>query len=142
MAIEKEVMDFFQNHLEYTDEERALFANNPRNELVITKAAELMNKTIVAEVIESRGCNSQHKTGDKFYFDGAGNLITKLNPSRLCIFALQPLSAQIFGLHELFYAGIDNPKAAFNIAGCSDVGVQCGGWGHISMEVRMEDRKK
>ena len=94
------------------------------------------------EVISSKGCNSQHKVGDKFYFDGSGNLITKLNPKRICIFALQPITAQIFALHELFYAGIDNPKSLFNLAGCSDVGLQCGGWGNIVMEVTMEDRKK
>ena len=29
-----------------------------------------MNKTIVAEVIESHGCDRGHKAGDKFYFNG------------------------------------------------------------------------
>ncbi len=54
---------------------------------------------------------------------------------------LQPLGGLIYGLHELFYSGIENPKATFSRAGCFDVGVRCGGWGHIVMEIRMEDRK-
>jgi len=141
MAIKKDIMDFFQKHLGYTDGERVLFEENPRNEMVLSRAVELMNKTIIAEIVESKGCNSRHKVGDKIYFDGAGNLLSKMSPARICIFALQPLAAQIFGLHELFYAGIDNPKTAFNGCGCFDVGVQCGGWGHICMEVRMENRK-
>ena len=77
-----------KHHFGYTDEEFKLFRSNPRNLEILQKAAELMGKTIVAGVVESHGCNSQHKVGDKFYFDGAGNLLTKLNPKKnlyLCI---------------------------------------------------------
>jgi len=38
-------------------------------------------KLNITRVVDSKGCNSQHKVGDKFYFDGAGNLLTKLSPS-------------------------------------------------------------
>ena len=41
-----------------------------------------MRKTIVAEVLELHGGNSQYKVGDKFYFGGAGNLITELCPKK------------------------------------------------------------
>jgi len=140
MSDQKQVLDFYQQHLGYNDEEMKLFTDDPKNLKVLSRSPGLLNKTIVVEIIESQNCNSHHKAGDKFYFDGAGNLITKMNPKRLCIFALQPLGAMIYGLHELFYSGIDNPKAAFNRAGCVDVGVKCGGWGHIVMEIRMEDR--
>ena len=109
MKVDESVWKIFQGHLGYSDEEMKAFRENPRNEEVLTKGVALMNKTIVAEIVESHGCNSGHREGDQFYFDGAGNLITKLNPKRLCIFALQPIGALIYGLHELFYAGIDNP---------------------------------
>ena len=101
-----------------------------------------MNKTLVAEVVESQGCNSRHKKGDKLYFDGAGNLITKLAPKRICIYALSSMAKLIFASNELFYAGIDPNEMRFKRVGCFDVGVQCGGWGHIVMEMRVEDRKK
>jgi uncharacterized repeat protein (TIGR04076 family) len=101
-----------------------------------------MNKTIIAKVVESHGCNSQHKVGDKFYFDGAGNLLTKLSPSRICIYALNSIAQLIFASNELFYAGMDPNEMRFKRAGCFDVGVQCGGWGHIVMELSVEDRKK
>lgn len=77
MKITEEMWKLFQEHLGYTDEEMKLFRKNPRNEDVLAKAPALMNKTIIAEIVETHGCNSQHKVGDKFYFDGAGNLITK-----------------------------------------------------------------
>ena len=141
MSTQDQMLNLFQQHLGYDDEEMALFKEDPKNLKVLSRSPALMEKTIVVEIVESHGCNSHHKPGDTFYFDGAGNLITKLNPKRLCIFALQPLAGMIYGLHELFYAGIDNPRAVFSRAGCFDVGVKCGGWGHIVMEVRMEDRQ-
>ena len=47
-----------------------------------------MEKTIVIEVVDANGCTSGHKAGDRFYFDGSGNLLTKLCPSRICFGAL------------------------------------------------------
>ena len=126
--MKNEIFEMMEKHLGYTDEEVKLFRENPRNADVLSKTPDLMNKTIVIEVIESTGCNSQHKVGDKFYFDGAGNLITKMNPKRVCCFALQSMGGLIFGAHELFYAGVDPNKMRFKRTGCPDVGINCGGW--------------
>ena len=131
-----------QAHLGYTDEELKLFRENPRNSDVLSKVGAVMNKTIIIEVVESHGCNSQHKVGDRIYFDGAGNLITKMCPKRICCFALEPITKLIFGAGELFYAGVDPNEMRFKRTGCFDVGVKCGGWGKIVMEIKVEDRKK
>ena len=130
-----------QNHFGYTDEEMKMFRENPRNTDVLAKGPALMNKTIVVEVVESHGCNSQHKVGDKLYFDGAGNLLTKLCPKRICIYALAAVEKLVFASNELFYAGADPNEMRFRRVGCFDVGVRCGGWGHIVLELSMEDRK-
>jgi uncharacterized repeat protein (TIGR04076 family) len=137
----QEIWAPIQRHMDYTDEEMKLFKQNPRNVDVFEKAPALMNKTIVAEVIDSHGCNSQHKAGDKLYFDGAGNLITKMAPKRICVYALSAISKLIFASNELFYAGVDPNEMRFKRIGCFDVGVQCGGWGHIVLELKVEDRK-
>ena len=142
MKIDENAWKMFQQHLGYTDEDMAKFRADPRNEEVLAKAPELMNKTIVAEVVESHGCNSQHKVGDKFYLDGAGNLISKLCPKRMCLYAVSALKPAVFAVNELFYAGVDPNRLRFNRTGCSDVGVECGGWGRIVMAIRVEDRKK
>jgi len=141
MKMNEEIWKSFQKHLGYTDEEMKKFRANPRNEDVLSKAPALMDKTIIVEVAESHGCNSQHKVGDKFYFDGAGNLITKLCPKTICVYALSSIAPLIFTSNELFYAGVDPNEMRFKRTGCFDVGVQCGGWGHIVMELRVEDRK-
>ena len=142
MKIDEGMWTIIQERLGYTDEEMEVFKQNPRNEDVLSKAPALMNKTIIIEVVESHGCNSEHKVGDKFYFDGAGNLITKLCPKRICVYALSAAANLIFASNELFYAGVDPNEMRFKRTGCFDVGVQCGGWGHIVMELKVEDRKK
>jgi uncharacterized repeat protein (TIGR04076 family) len=142
MKMNEETWKVFQDHLGYTNEEMKLFRTNPRNIDILSKTPALMNKTIIAEVVESHGCNSQHKVGEKFYFDGAGNLMTKLCPKKICIYALNSIMPLIFTSNELLYAGADPNEMRFKRAGCFDVGVQCGGWGRIVMELRVEERKK
>ena len=142
MGVDESFWQFMKKHLGYNNEEMKKFRENPRNADVLAKAPELMNKTIVVEVVESKGCNSQHKVGDKFIFDGAGNLLTKKNPKRICIYALAPITQAIFAINELVYAGVDPNKIRFKRAGGFDVGVDCGGWGHIIMEVKVEEKQK
>ncbi len=142
MSVGDQTWQFMQQHLGYSDEEMKLFRENPRNEEVLAKAPEMMNKTIVAEVVESHGCASGHRKGDKIYFDGAGNLLSKMNPKRVCIFALTNIVPGVFAAGELMYAGVDPNKMVFNRASCFDVGVRCGGWGQIVMELTVEDRRK
>ena len=141
MKVSESQWKLMQEHLGYTDKEMKAFRRNPRNADVLSKGAALMNKTIVAEVIESNGCNSHHRVGDRFYFDGAGNLISGLCPKRMCIYALAALAPLVFTSNELFYAGVDPNEMRFKRTGCFDVGVQCGGWGHIVLELRVEERQ-
>ncbi|MFC2088917.1 hypothetical protein ACFLSX_04885 [Calditrichota bacterium] len=129
-----------EKHLGYNKEEMRLFKKNPRNNDVLDKVPELMNKTIISEVVDSKGCNSQHKVGDKFYFDGAGNLLTKLCPKKICAYALSAAAPLIFTANELIYAGVDPNDIRFKRVGCFDVGLECGGWGRVVMEIKVEDR--
>jgi uncharacterized repeat protein (TIGR04076 family) len=143
MKLDERIWQGVQQQLGYNDEEMKKFRENPRNEDVLSKTAVMLNKTIVAEIIESHGCDSGHKVGDKIYFDGRGiSLLTKLGPSRICIFALHSVALAMPALAELLYAGIDPNEMRFKRFGCPDVGVKCGGWGHIVMELSIEDRDK
>lgn len=141
MKIE-EMGKVMQSHLGYTDEEARLFMENPRNADILSKGEALMKRTIILEVVESHGCASQHKIGDRFHFDGAGNLLTSMGPKRICCYALESVTRLIFGAQELFYAGCDPNEMRFKRTSCFDVGVKCGGWGQIVMEIKIEDRGK
>lgn len=131
---------YMKERLGYTDEEMKRFRENPRNEDVLSKAPALLQKTVVLTVVESHGCNSGHKAGDRFLFDGAGNLLTRQCPSKVCIYALNAASSLIYASSELFYAGIDPNEMRFKRAACIDVGLQCGGWGRIVLELGVRER--
>ena len=133
---------FMKQRLGYSNEEMKTFQENVRNQDVVSKAPMLANKTIIAEVVDSHGCNSEHKLGDKFYFDGLGNLITELCPKRVCIHALHAITPQVFAATELIYAEINPNEMRFKRAACFDVGLECGGFGRIVLEVRTEERKQ
>jgi len=128
-----------QRHLKYSKEELELFKNNPRNEAVVDLGRDLQEKRIIIEVVESHGC-SQHQVGDKFIFDGAGNLLARHNPEKICIFVLNAATGLIFAASELFYAGVNPNEMKFRRSGCFDVGVQCGGWGKVVVELSMIEK--
>jgi len=136
-----QVWDLMKSHLGYSDEELELFKKNPRNARVMATALDMRQKTIVFEVVESHGCNSRHAVGTRFYFSGDGNLLTKMAPSMVCAYAMPIMSQAIFGIQELWYAGVDPNALCFRRAGCFDVGIRCGGWGHIVLEVKVMDRQ-
>jgi uncharacterized repeat protein (TIGR04076 family) len=142
MKADEALWGSIQKHFSYSDEEMKIFMDNPRNQDVLAKASLFANKTIIFEVVESHGCNSQHKAGDRICFDGAGNLLTKLSPGRICIYALNAAAGLIFAAGELLMAGVDPNEMRFKRTGCFDVGVKCGGWGRIVMECRVEEHRK
>ena len=51
MKVNEDAWKFIQQHLGYTDEELELFRSNPKNTDIVSKAPDLMNKTIFAEVV-------------------------------------------------------------------------------------------
>jgi uncharacterized repeat protein (TIGR04076 family) len=132
---------YMKRRLGYSDEEMKRFKDDPKNEGRLERAPELLKKMIIAEVVNSHGCNSQHKEGDRFIFDGAGNLLTEKSPEKICIFALNAITPQIFAANELVHAGVNPNEMRFNRASCFDVGLACGGWGQIVMDISVEDRE-
>ncbi|RJQ74588.1 MAG: hypothetical protein C4519_16410 [Desulfobacteraceae bacterium] len=142
MELDQNVWDFVQKHLKFSDEEMGKFKKDPRNKDVLSKAFGLLDKQIILEVVDSHGCNSHHLVGDKFYFDGFGNLLTELCPKRVCGYSLTSALMMVFCASEMLLAGSDPNQIRFKRAGCFDVGLECGGWGRIVLELRVEDKKR
>lgn len=139
-AIPDQVWDALQRHLGYDDDEMEVFRADPRNARILAHVPEMASKTIVFEVIESRGCNAGHVTGTRLYFSAAGTLISKMAPSKVCAFALPAMAQAIYGVQELIYAGSDPNSLCFKRGGCFDVGLRCGGWGRIVFEASVIER--
>lgn len=142
MGIDERMWKIVQKRLGYSVEELQVFKQNPRNVDVLTKSAELINKTLILEVVESHGRNTRHKVGDKFFLDGAGNLLTDRCPPKLCTYALHSALLMVFAANEMIFAGVDPNELRFNRANCFDVGLQCGGWGKIVLELSVQENAR
>ena len=140
VKVDEIVLQIIQKRLGYNKEEFELFKSNPRNIELIARYKELSKNNIVLKVVESKGCNSNHKVGDKFYFDYAGNILTDLCPSKICGYSLNSALMMVFAANEMIFAGVDPNKIRFKRASCFDVGIECGGVGRIVLELSIEDK--
>jgi len=132
------VSKLLKKRLGYTDEEMDKFKENPRNMEIVSKVPKLMKKKLVLEVVESHGCNSRHGVGDRFVFDAFGNLDTRQCPDQVCLFLIGNAQPLIYAGMELLLAGADPNRMGFNKMGCVDVGLECGGWGKVVVELKAE----
>jgi hypothetical protein len=90
---------------------------------------------MIAHTRLNDGNRKNLRRGDTLCFDGAGNLITKRSPRRICIYALQAAAGLVFAAGELLIAGVDPNEMRFRRTGCFDASVKCGGWGWIILEL-------
>lgn len=136
------IMKILKRRLGYTDGEMEIFKKRKRNLEIAANASELMKKRLVLKVVESHGCNSQHKMGDRFIFDTFGNLDTRQCPDQVCLFLLGNAQHLVYSGMELLLAGADPNKMGFNRTSCVDVGLECGGWGRVVLEIGAEDKEE
>lgn len=135
---EERLLKILKKRFRYNDDDFERFKENPRN-LDLVRRSEEFNKTrFILEVVESKGCNSNHRVGDKFYFDFAGNILTDLCPPKICGYSLSSAMMMIYTANEMLYAGMDPNEIRFKRASCFDVGIECGGWGRIVLELKIE----
>lgn len=139
MPLDERIIKIIQKRFRYTDEQLKQFLANPRNEEVMQKIGAVLKKVFVLTVIESNGCNTNHKVGDKIYLDGCGNILTKHCPEKICTYALHNAILMIFAANEFLYNDLDPNKIKFNRCSCFDVGVSCGGLGKVVLELNVVD---
>lgn len=142
MAFDGQLLKLVKKWLNYDDDQLAMFSKNERNEEVFQKSNEIGNTILVLTVVESHGCNSQHKIGDRIYLDGAGNLLTKYSPAKICTYALHNAILMLFAANEFIYSGISPMDIKFRRCSCFDVGVSCGGLGRIVLELTVMDMQE
>ena len=116
---------------------------DPRARHIQRLSAAASQYTIVAEVIQSRHCNSGHKIGDKFFLDVDGNFISKLCPKRMCIYAISQLVVPVALINERLSEGLDPNEFHFmRKLRCPDVGIECSGYGQIMLQVTVIPRDR
>jgi len=134
----EEIWRRFQKHMGYTDEEMKVFRSDPEKVKMVTQTPDFVKRRIIAEVIDSQGCHSQHKVGDRFVMTAGGQLITEECPKRMCMFTLGPVSNVLPAIFERLITKSDPNGERFSIVQCTDVGLDKGGWGKILMKVYVE----
>lgn len=139
--MEKEqLIQIIQKRLRLDDKAFQVIRDTPKFQRLFDNAIAGSRYRLVAEVIESVGCHSGHLVGQKLVFDSSGNLLTRESPERVCAFLLPNLAMLINAFFENLINGRDPNEVMFNRTGCSDVGPECGGWGHVVLEVRAVPR--
>ena len=78
----------FQKHLRYTDEELDVFKADSKRSAAAKKlfSPAILKKDLIVEVVESHGCSTGLKPGDKLFFgDTAAALMEKSEVSLLFV---------------------------------------------------------
>lgn len=106
----------------------------------LSEAAPLYS--IVAEVVEASHCNSGHKVGQRLILDVDGSFISKLCPSRMCVYLLSQLTIPVALINERLSEGLEpNAFHFMRYVRCPDVGVECLGYGEVKLKVEVVPRE-
>jgi len=132
------IWKLFQSHMEYTDQEMEVFQSDPLKVKVVTETPEFVTCRVIAEVIESHGCHSKHRVGDRFVMTAGGQLIADECPKGMCVSAVAEISKVLPAIYERLINKTDPKFERVDIIHCPDVGLDKGGWGKILMKVYVE----
>ena len=134
----KQLLDLFKTQQQYSDEEMARIAENPKFMQVLSRAPQLLATRFSFEIEEAHGCVVQHQSGQVICINGDGSLDSQAGPAKTCIYLLHALTPLVCAAQEFIYAGLDPNNLKFTKIGCFDVGAKCGGFGHVSMRFRAQ----
>jgi len=130
--------DLFRQQMGYSEEELVQFRADPRRAYVMQHAGRLDAWILVAEVIASHGCAAGHQVGQRFYFSPHGLYLTTRGPATLCLQIPVAAAPAVAVMQERIISGLSPEPYLFNHVGCVDVGLACGGWGHVALRLYAE----
>ena len=144
MTEENKYLQRFARRVGYTPEELEQFGpGDPRLRQIEGLSQAAGKYSIEAKIVSAKNCNSGYQEGDAFILDVDGNFITKLCPTRLCVYAMSQLMVPVALINERLSEGLDPNQFHFmHQVRCPDVGVECAGYGEIMMQVRVVPRVK
>ena len=131
----------FQKHMGYSDEELNALKNNPKKSEYVQQlcSPEVLDKYLVAEIVESHGCVRGMKPGDRIYFKG----MSLLDPERSdpwCPY-IANLNWWVRDVFDLYKEGLDPNSLYVNYSGCMDVGPE-NGLGRVAYKVFVVDKSE
>jgi len=132
----------FANKVGYSPEDLEHFSDEDSRVRHIERMSEAARQySIQATVVSARHCNSGYRVGDTFLLDADGNILTKFAPKKLCVYAMAQLVVPVALINERLSQGLDpNAFHFMHRVRCPDVGVECGGYGEVTLEVKAVPR--
>lgn len=141
---EEQFFQRFKEHHLFTDEEfkRWLTPDKIKAELKFS-SEENKNRTLVLEVVYSKGCIAGLRSGDKLYLRG-GTFIDVSRSSPWCAYALSFATAQLgLGFQNLVFNDVDPREGMYvKYLSCGDCGPEFGGWGKIIYKIYTIEEKE
>jgi len=140
----KDVIKRYADRVGYTELERKLFEDGGHRIRQVKRLfAAAPRFSIQAKVMESRHCNSGHTQGQTFLLDVDGNFITKHCPKRMCVYLVSQLVVPVALINERLSEGLDpNDFHFMRQVRCTDVGVECMGYGEVKLGIEVIPRKR
>jgi len=126
----------------YTEKDLEKFKDGGHRTRQVTKLSEAAAQySIQATVIDARHCNTGHKPGQTFILDVDGNFITKRCPNKMCAYLISQMIIPIALINERLSEGLDpNPFHFMRVVHCLDAGVDCQGYGQVTIEIKVIPR--
>jgi|GEM_PF-258955 hypothetical protein len=141
---ENKIFRRYADRVGYRDAEREqIQEGDPRLRQIRQLARAAARYSIAAVVVKARHCNSGYRVGDRFILDVDGNFLTKLCPPRLCVYLISQVPLPVALINERLGEGLDPNQFHFmHQVRCLDVGVDCGGYGEVLLEITVVPRIK
>lgn len=134
----KEFRNQMKEQFGWTDEQIDNYVLTSPKKLKMIKeynSGRLREYKIIAEVIKSENCAEKLKKGDKFVFTSTGRPLPEETTAPLCLWALAPVLPFTYMVWDRINEGLDPNGMVFDHFKCYDVGVECGGYGQVSLKV-------
>lgn len=143
MEKEEEILKRYGERVGYNEADLENFKGGGHRLRHIRQLSRAARKyTIEAEVVKARHCNTGYKLGGKFIMDVDGNFISKLCPKRMCVYLVSQLTIPVALINERLSEGLDPNQFHFmHYVRCSDVGVDCSGYGEVMLRVQVVSRQ-
>ena len=140
----KEVIKKYGERVKYSENELKTFHDGGHRIRQVERLSEASSLyTIEAEVIEACNCNSQHSKGQKFILDVDGSFITKLCPKRMCVYLISQLVVPVALINERLSEELSpNDFHFMRYIRCPDAGVECLGYGEVTLKIQVVERAK
>jgi uncharacterized repeat protein (TIGR04076 family) len=142
MTKDKDVIQKYCERVGYNPEEAKLFLEGGHRTRQVKRLAEAAPRfSIEAKVIGAKNCNTGYKVGDRFILDVDGNFVNKFCPKRMCVYLVSQLVVPVALINERLSEGLDpNGFHFMRYVRCLDTGVECMGYGEVTICVKVIKR--